>query len=168
MFERKLPPADRDRTPSIEAWTSVGLDEEGVRILTRALESAFNWKPMEALRLRPEDSLWEIYWYYYPKKGILAAAWDECDLETLVLLLGRVSDPEACELKLPPETTLGDLAQVVAARRDRDCSCGCHQGVPMFHFAACCTPCQSCGVSVGRGRHHKCQPAALGPGQEAQ
>ena len=157
MFERKLPEAYRSRTASLEAWTRAGYAKKHVEDVLFELALAFGWKQEEALRLRPEDKLWEIYRSYYPKKGWLAGWPDQMELEGLVRGLKDLIDEREPELQFPEDLNIGTLVRLAAERPARECGCGCHTGVVMTHIANCCLACPSCDIIVGRGRQHSCR-----------
>lgn len=155
MFERELPEAYRGREASIDAWTKARYAQAQAEDVLLALARAFNWKSEEALRLRPEDSLWAIYRSYHPRKGW---PWsDQMELEHLVRDLEDLIDSREPELKLPEDLRIGTLVRLATERPARECSCGCHKGVRMLHIAPCCSACSSCGIIVGRGRQHACR-----------
>jgi len=157
MFERKLPEAYRARSASLDAWTELGYARNPAESVLFALALAFDWRTEEALRLRPEDRLWEIYHHYYPKKGWLAGWPDELELEGLSRDLSDLIDSREPELAFPEDLTVGRLVWLAAERPARECSCGCHTGVHLMHIAPCCAACPSCEIIVGRGRHHACR-----------
>ncbi len=155
MLEQELPKAYRSREASIDAWTGTGYAQAQTEDVLLALAHAFNWKPEEALRLRPEDSLWDIYRSYHPRKGWLSS--DEMELEHLVRDLEDLIDPREPDLKFPEDLRIGTLVRLATERPARECSCGCHKNIHMLHFAPCCSACSSCGIIVGRGRQHMCR-----------
>ncbi len=154
MLEQELPKAYRSREASIEAWTGAGYAQAQTEDVLLALAHAFNWKPEEALRLRPQDSLWDIYRSYHPRKGWFSS--DEMELEHLIRELEELIDPREADLKFPEDLRIGTLVRLAIERPARECSCGCHKGAHL-HIALCCSACSSCGIIVGRGRQHACR-----------
>lgn len=48
------------------------------------------------------------------------------------------------------------------------CDCVCHRGGVVVHPAACCQPCQLCGVAIPAGfTRHMCQDVVSQPAQSA-
>ena len=109
VFERRLPAGFREREPGLGAWQ--GFDSNAVSKLLRLLAEAFAWTEEDAQRLRPDDSLWAIYHYYYPQKH-----WwnrlkpDELEMESLYQDLEKEA-PACAEQLHRPDVTLADLVQ---------------------------------------------------------
>lgn len=98
---------------SLGSWVALDIPEESVRMVLQFLADAFGWTREDALSLRPDDKLWEIYRSYYPKKHWWQR-WrpDELEMETLLCELQRVA-PAVNASDLHREITLGELVRLI-------------------------------------------------------
>ncbi len=121
MFRRELPAAWQSRASSLESWTERGYDVVVASRLLAMIAGAFDVSESDSHRLRPDDTLWELYRHYYPRRSGWRGWYDsirpdELELETLLRDLQRVS-PSFVAANLHEAVSLGDLV-LLLERRD--------------------------------------------------
>ena len=117
MFRRRLPPAYQNRDPAFDTWVDGGYDDATARRLLSIISKAFRLDESDALKLRPDDSIWALYRLFYPHRSgwlewIDSMRADELEMETLLADLQQAS-PSVVVDDLRTSATLGELVNLL-------------------------------------------------------